>query len=48
MDRIKEYALKEYPGRFRGKEHLIEIIEEENFYKVFCKDTSPVFLSKNT
>ncbi len=45
MDKIKEYALKKYPSRFKNKE--IEIIEEENFFKVFTKDGSPVFLSKN-
>lgn len=44
MDKIKEYALKKYPSRFKGKE--IEVIEEENFFKVFTKDVSPVFLSK--
>lgn len=44
MDKIKEYALKKYPGRFKDKK--IEVIEEENFFKVFTKDVSPVFLSK--
>jgi hypothetical protein len=45
MDRIKEYVLEKYPSRFKNKK--IEIIEEDNFFKVFTKDGSPVFLSKN-
>lgn len=45
MDRIKEYAIKKYPSRFKGKN--VQVIEEENFFKVFVKDESPVFLSKN-
>ncbi|MEN8900934.1 MAG: hypothetical protein ABF247_06505 [Nonlabens sp.] len=45
MDKIKDYAIKKYPTKFKGK--VIEVIEEDNFYKVFSKDGSPVFLSKN-
>lgn len=45
MDRIKDYAIKKYPTKFKGK--AIEVIEEDKFYKVFSKDGSPVFLSKN-
>lgn len=45
MDKIKEYVTKKYPTRFKNKN--IQIIEEENFFKVFVKDESPVFLSKN-
>jgi hypothetical protein len=45
MDRIKEYAIKKYPSKFKGKN--VHVIEEENFFKVFVKDESPVFLSKN-
>lgn len=45
MEKIKEYVIKKYPSRFKNKH--IEIIEEENFFKVYVKDVSPVFLSKN-
>jgi len=44
MDKIKEYAIKKYPSKFQNKN--IQVIEEENFFKVFVKDESPVFLSK--
>ena len=44
MDRIIEYAQKKYPSRFKDKN--VQVIEEENFFKVFVKDGSPVFLSK--
>jgi len=44
MDKIIEYAQKKYPSRFKGKD--VQVIEEENFFKVFVKDVSPVFLSK--
>lgn len=45
MQELEEYVLKKYPSRFKNKK--IEIVEEENFFKVFSKDCSPVFLSKN-
>lgn len=45
MDKLKEYVQKKYPTRFGNKD--IEIIEEENFFKVYAKDISPVFLSKD-
>tara|TARA_R110002153_G_scaffold247478_1_gene403625 strand:+ start:210 stop:356 length:147 start_codon:yes stop_codon:yes gene_type:complete len=45
MDKIKDYVIKKYPGKFKGK--TIEVIEEDNFYKIFSKDASPIFLSKN-
>lgn len=45
MKKLEEYVLKKYPSRFKDK--TIEIIEEDNFFKVFAKDGSPVFLSKN-
>ena len=44
MDKIKEYVTKKYPTRFGNKK--IEIQEEESFFKVYVKDGSPVFLSK--
>jgi len=44
MDKIKEYVTKKYPTRFKNKK--IEIQEEESFFKVYAKDGSPVFLSK--
>jgi predicted ribosome-associated RNA-binding protein Tma20 len=45
MDKIKDYVVKKYPTKFKNK--TIEVIEEDNFYKVFYKDGSPIFLSKN-
>jgi len=45
MDRIKDYARSKYPMKFKNK--TIEVIEEDNFYKVFYKDGSPIFLSKD-
>lgn len=45
MEKLKEYAASRYPSRFKNKE--IEILEEDNFFKVYTKDVSPVFLSKN-
>lgn len=45
MDKLVEYVKKKYPTRFNNK--TVEIIEEENFFKVFAKDKSPVFLSKD-
>jgi len=45
MEEIKEYVTKKYPTRFKNKK--IEIQEEESFFKVYVKDQSPVFLSKD-
>ena len=44
MDKIIEYAQKKYPSKFKDKK--VQVIEEENFFKVFVKDESPVLLSK--
>ena len=45
MEKIKEYVTKKYPTRFENKK--IEIHEEDSFFKVYVKDQSPVFLSKD-
>jgi len=45
MEEIKKYVTKKYPTRFENKK--IEIQEEESFFKVYVKDVSPVFLSKD-
>lgn len=45
MDKLVEYVTKKYPTRF--KDLKIEIAEEENFFKVWAKDKSPLFLSKD-
>lgn len=45
MDKIIEYVKNKYPTRFKDKR--VEVLEEENFFKVYAEDISPVFLSKN-
>lgn len=45
MSNIKEYLLKNYPGRFKKGDNII-IEERDNHIIAYIKDGSPVFLSK--
>jgi|TARA_R110000868_G_scaffold405303_1_gene684582 hypothetical protein len=46
-EKIKEYALKNYPTRFKKEDKMI-VEEREKHFVVYAKDKSPVFLSKKT
>lgn len=45
MDKIVNYSLEKYPSKFKGKQVFVDDLD--SVYKVYAKDESPLFLSKN-